>query len=91
VATDRAPVNAVVSNDYNGGIKPVGPTNTTSLPPIEKAAPAPDTINDVIPGSQPAAQTASANGKKPKPALDKKDESSSKHKPKKGLAKLNPF
>jgi outer membrane protein assembly factor BamD len=81
----------VVSNDDNGGIKPVGPTNTAALPPIEKAAPAPDTINDVIPGSQPAAQTASANGKKPKPALDKKDESSSKHKPKKGLAKLNPF
>ncbi len=87
----RAPVAAVVSNDDNGGIKPVGPTNNAALPPIEKAAPAPDTINDVIPGSQPAAQTASANGKKPKPALDKKDESSSKHKPKKGLAKLNPF
>jgi outer membrane protein assembly factor BamD len=90
-AADRAPVNAAVSNDDNGGIKPVGPTNTTALPPIEKAAPPPDTINDVIPGSQPAAQTAPANGKKPKPALDKKDESSSKHKPKKGLAKLNPF
>jgi outer membrane protein assembly factor BamD len=90
-ATTPAPVAAAVSNDDNGGIKPVGPTNTAVLPPVEKAASAPDTINDVIPGSQPLAQTASANGKKPKPALDKKDESSSKHKPKKGLAKLNPF
>jgi outer membrane protein assembly factor BamD len=87
----RPPVAAVVSNDDNGGIKPVGPTNTAVLPPIEKAAAAPDTINDVIPGSQPAAQTASANGKKPKPAFDKSGESSSKHKKKKGLAKLNPF
>jgi outer membrane protein assembly factor BamD len=80
-----------VSNDDNGGIKAVGPSNSAALPPIEKAAPAPDTINDVIPGSQPAAQTASANGKTPKPAFDKSDESSSKHKKKKGLAKLNPF
>ena len=32
-----------------------------------------------------------ANGKKPKAACDKNDESCSKHKPKKGLGKLNPF
>jgi outer membrane protein assembly factor BamD len=67
----------------------VGPVNT-ALPPIEKAEQAPDPINDVIPGSQPAAQTAAANGKNKKPALDK-DDSSSKKKPKKGIAKLNPF
>ena len=39
----------------------------------------------------PAAQAGNANGKNPKPEFDKNDESSSKHKKKKGLAKLNPF
>jgi len=73
------------------GINAVAPPTSSALPPIEKPLPAPDTINDVIPGSQPAAQAAPANGKKPKPAFDKADESSSKHKKKKGLAKLNPF
>ena len=58
---------------------------------IEKAAAAPDAINEATPGSQPPAQTAPADGKKAKPAFDKADESSSKHKKKKGLAKLNPF
>jgi outer membrane protein assembly factor BamD len=61
------------------------------LPPVEKAAQAPDPVNEAAGTTQPAAQTPPANGKKPKPAMDKADESSSKHKPKKGLAKLNPF
>jgi outer membrane protein assembly factor BamD len=82
---------AAPSGDANGGLKPVGPPNATPLPPIEKAAQAPDAINEVTPGSQPPAQTAPANGKKVKPAVDKSAESSSKHKPKKGLDKLNPF
>jgi outer membrane protein assembly factor BamD len=77
--------------DDNGGLKPVGPTGNTALPPIEKPAVAPDAINEVTPRSQPPAQTAPADGKKAKPAFDKADESSSKHKKKKGLAKLNPF
>ena len=77
--------------DDNGGLKPVGPTGPAVLPPIEKPAAAPDAINEVTPGSQPPAQTAPADGKKPKPAFDKADESSSKHKKKKGVAKLNPF
>jgi outer membrane protein assembly factor BamD len=79
------------SSDANGGLKPVGPPNATPLPPIEKAAQAPDAINEVTPGSQPPAQTAPANGKKVKPPVDKSAASSSKHKPKKGLDKLNPF
>jgi outer membrane protein assembly factor BamD len=65
--------------------------DATPLAPIEKAAPAPDAINEVTPGSQPPAQAAPADGKKVKPAFDKSDESSSKHKKKKGLDKLNPF
>jgi outer membrane protein assembly factor BamD len=75
----------------NGGLKAVGPVNNTPLPPIEKAAAPPDQVNDIKPGTQPAAQTPAANGKAGKPGYDKDDESSSKHKKKKGLDKLNPF
>jgi outer membrane protein assembly factor BamD len=87
-AVAQAPATA----DTNGVIKPVGPPNATPLAPIEKAATAPDAINEVPSGSHPAAQPAPADGKKkPKAPIDKADDSSSKHKPKKGLAKLNPF
>jgi outer membrane protein assembly factor BamD len=61
------------------------------LPAAEKPAEAPDAVNDIPVGAAPPAQTPAANGKNAKPALDKSDESSSKHKPKKGLGKLNPF
>lgn len=79
------------TNDANGGLKPVGPANATPLPPVEKAAEAPDAINDVQPGTQPAAQAPNPNGKKTKPEFDSSSESSSKHQKKKGLKKLNPF
>ncbi|HZY63519.1 MAG TPA: outer membrane protein assembly factor BamD [Edaphobacter sp.] len=79
------------TNDANGGLKPVGPDNTKPLPPIEKATQAPDAINDVQPGTQPAAQAPNPKGKKTKPAFDDSQESSSKHPKKKGLKKLNPF
>ena len=76
----------------NGGLKAVGPTNSTPLPATEKAAPAPGTVNDIPVGAAPPAQKPTANGKKPaKPEFDKGDESSSKHKKKKGLNKINPF
>jgi outer membrane protein assembly factor BamD len=76
----------------NGGLKAVGPTNSTPLPAAEKPADAPATVNDLADKTQPAGQTPNANGKKnAKPEFDKADESSSKHKKKKGLAKLNPF
>jgi outer membrane protein assembly factor BamD len=78
--------------DNNGGLKAVGPVNATPLPAAEKAAEAPDAVNDVAAKAQPAAQAPNANGKKnSKPEFDKSDESSSKHKKKKGLSKLNPF
>jgi outer membrane protein assembly factor BamD len=73
------------------GMAAVGPANATPLPAVEKAPPAPDTINDVKPGTEPPAQAPRADGKTTKPAFDKSDESSSKHKKKKGLNKLNPF
>lgn len=71
-------------------LKAVGPLNSTPLPPVEKAGEAPDAVNDVNPATQPATQ-ASTGKKNPNPAFDKSDESSSKHKKKKGLDKLNPF
>jgi outer membrane protein assembly factor BamD len=78
--------------DENGGLKAVGPVNATPLPAAEKASEAPDAVNDVASKPQPAAQAPNANGKKnSKPEFDKSDESSSKHKKKKGLSKLNPF
>ncbi len=75
------------------GLSVVGPATNAALPPVEKAADAPDQVNDITPGAaQPAAQVAPANGKKAKsPGFDKADESSSKHKKKKGLDKINPF
>ena len=75
----------------NGGLKAVGPENATPLPAAEKPAAAPGQVNDLESKPQPAAQAPNANGKNPKPEFDKSDESSSKHKKKKGLSKLNPF
>ena len=74
-----------------GGLPIAGPANATPLPAIEKAGAAPDAVNDIAPGAAPPAQTPAANGKNKKPEFDKSDESSSKHKKKKGLKKLNPL
>jgi outer membrane protein assembly factor BamD len=81
-----------------GGLAAVGPTNNQPLPPIEKPAEAPMQTNDVHNAAQVQTGTDSgattANGKKkktPAPKYDSSDESSSKHKKKKGLDKLNPF
>jgi outer membrane protein assembly factor BamD len=80
-----------------GGLATVGPTNNQQLPPVDKPAEAPLQTNDVHNGAQVQTGTdagASANGKKkktPSPKYDSSDESSSKHKKKKGLDKLNPF
>jgi outer membrane protein assembly factor BamD len=74
--------------DPNAVIKPVGPTNTVA-PAAEKAAEAPDQVNEVKPGSTPAA--SATDPKKKKPKVDSNDESSSKKKKKKGLSKINPF
>ena len=74
------------------GLHAVVPS-TTSLPAAEKAADAPEQVNDIQPGAaQAAAQAPADNGKKTKsPGFDKGDESSSKHKKKKGIDKINPF
>ena len=90
-AAPATPPEAAPRSTDNGGLKAVGPVNATPLPVAEKPTAAPDAINDIKPGTQPAAQAPAANGKKAKPAFDKDDESSSKHKKKKGLGKINPF
>ena len=67
------------------------------MPAIEKPADAPPQTNDVHNAAQVQTGTdtgTAANGKKkktPAPKFDSCDESSSKHKKKKGLDKLNPF
>jgi len=74
-------------------LKPVGPSTANApLPDAEKAAPAPDVANEAAGQPTTPAQTPNADGRKnPKPVLDKADESSSKTKKKKGIAKINPF
>jgi outer membrane protein assembly factor BamD len=82
-----------------GGLATVGPTNNQALPPVEKPAEAPAQTNDVKSGTAAQVQTGTdagaTNGKSkkktPAPKFDQSDESSSKHKKKKGLDKLNPF
>jgi outer membrane protein assembly factor BamD len=85
----------------NGGLPVVGPANNTPLPAAQKAAAAPAQMNDVnqsgqavnTAADQNTAQVGKKNKKKknPKPAFKGKEESSSTHKKKKGLRRLNPF
>ena len=93
-ASGPAPAASDTPPNYPGGVAPVRPPNTT-LPPVEKPAEAAAQINDVH-GNAAQVQTGTSagvtKGKKPKaPKYDSSDESSSKHKKKKGLDKLNPF
>ena len=70
----------------------VGPPDATPLPPAEKAAEGAPQVNDIQnSGGNTAATPAATTGKTPKPAYDSSKDSSSKHKKKKGLEKLNPF
>jgi len=81
-----------------GGLTAVGPNNQP-LPPIEKPAEAAPQTNDVHTGAAAQVQTGTdagaTSGKKkkktPAPKYDSSDESSSKHKQKTGIDKLNPF
>ena len=79
----------------NGGLKPVGPTDTSQLPAVDKPAEAPAQVNDVkaapaqVTTGTTSGKTASKKGNRGK--YDSDNESSSKHKKKKGVDKLNPF
>ena len=82
---------AAGTRDAGYGLKAVGPVDGGALPPVEKATQAPDPVNEVDGQKTPAAQALPAKGKTAKPEFDKADESSSKHKKKKGLKKLDPL
>ena len=77
----------------DGGLKAVGPTDATPLPAAEKPAEAAEQVNDVKPSGTSHGSSAGVRRtrKTPKPAYDPSQESSSKHKKKTGLDKLNPF
>jgi outer membrane protein assembly factor BamD len=98
-AATAAEAAGVPGAENPGGLKAVGPTNNQALPPVEKPAEAAAQINDVHNAAQVQTGTdagaTAANGKSkkktPAPKYDASDESSSKHKKKKGLDKLNPF
>jgi outer membrane protein assembly factor BamD len=73
-------------------VKAVGPVVNKPLPAVDKPAEGPAQINDVKSGGAQVNTAATANNKKAKKApYNAKEESSSKHKKKKGLDKLNPF
>jgi outer membrane protein assembly factor BamD len=78
--------------DPNALVQPVGSTNAAP-PAVENAAQAPIQQNDIKPGESPSNPSAAtnSNGKKKAPKADLSDESSSRKKKKKGLAKINPF
>ncbi|HET7103859.1 MAG TPA: outer membrane protein assembly factor BamD [Terracidiphilus sp.] len=79
------------SADPNAVVKPVGPANTT-LPAAEQPSEAPIQVNDIKPGESPAAPATVAGAKKQKaPKAEQDEESSSRHKKKKGIRRLNPF
>ena len=82
---------AAGTRDAGYGLKAVGPVGSGTLPPVEKATQAPDPVNEVDGQKTPAAQALPAKGKAARPEFDKSDESSSKHKKKKGLKKLDPL
>jgi outer membrane protein assembly factor BamD len=84
---------ATGAKDPNYGLKTVAPADASALPAIEKAAEAPDQINEAGKSAPLPQDKTAANGKKKTkaPKEDKTDESSSKDKKKKGLDKLNPF
>ena len=89
-----AAATGAAQQDY--GIAPVRPPNTT-LPPVDKPAEATAQINDVHGNNTAQVQTGTSAGatkrkkKTPAPKYDSSAESSSKHKKKTGLDKINPF
>ncbi len=86
-------IDATVHTADTPVVKAVGPANNQPLPAVDKPAEAPNQINDVKSGGAQVntGATASGKNKSKKAPYDSKDESSSKHKKKKGLAKVNPF
>ncbi|MGA8161852.1 MAG: outer membrane protein assembly factor BamD, partial [Acidobacteriaceae bacterium] len=97
-APGAAPANAAPGGaNAQPLVAPVGPTDQKPLPAVDRPAETPQQINEV-PADQQNAQVktgATASGKPSKKTkkapYNKNDESSSQHKKRKGLDKLNPF
>ncbi len=96
--TNNPPAAWPSARQDNGGLPTITPPNSTPLPAVQKAASAPDQVNDVSQSAHPentvdqtTAQTGKKKKKNPKPKFEGNEESSSTHKKKKGLHKLNPF
>lgn len=88
-----APNSAAPAGNSAPLVPGVGPTNNQPLPPVDKPAEAANQINDVK-GAAPAqikTGTTASKKKKKKAPYNGKEESSSRHKQKKGVDKLNPF
>jgi outer membrane protein assembly factor BamD len=95
-AEGAAPAAVPLHSNAEPLVAPTGPANNQPLPAVDKPAEAPQQVNQVPAGNTAQVATgANASGKptnkKKKAPYDKKDESSSKHKKKSGLDKLNPF
>ena len=78
----------------SNGLSAVGPDTKTITAPVEAPAAAPDQVNDAAGKTTAPVQVVEPGKKAPKPIFDKADESSSTHKPKKGVKKVippNPF
>jgi outer membrane protein assembly factor BamD len=92
-ANGEQPAAGVPGAPASAPLPSVGPADATPLPPAEKAADGAPQVNDVqnAGGTAAATPATTTSGKTPKPAYDSSSDSSSKHKKKKGLDKLNPF
>ena len=78
--------------DKNYGIVAPRPPDNSPLPAAQGPTEAPDAVNEAAGHPTPAAQDKNPNAKKtPKPAYDKNDESSSKHKEEKGRRQAKPL
>ncbi len=94
-AGSPAPAGANPDRVYGLAAPVGGPSTPAPLPPVDKPEAAPDQINDVKSGGKPQVSTGTTAGKPgkkhPKPAFNGSEESSSKHKKKTGLEKINPL
>jgi outer membrane protein assembly factor BamD len=91
-AAESGPATEPANPDTKPIVAPVGEGAPKPLPGVDKPAEAPQQINDNAQVNTGATASGKPEAtKKKKAPYDKKDESSSKHKKKTGLDKLNPF
>lgn len=87
-------INPNATSNSSPLVAPIGEPINQALPSVDKPTPAPNQVNEIPQGPAQVNTGATASGKpskKKKAPYDKKEESSSKHKKKTGVDKLNPF